>query len=85
MVLCGVEINSVDTLWRTVDDIRENIITCRGDGEDHIVTVDLEDAVINPWVFPCESIDIRVVELGVFFQHFIIVKSPVVVLVEEAG
>lgn len=75
----------MDALWRTVDDIREDIITCRGDSEDHIVTVDLEDAVINPWVFPRESIDVRVIELGVFLQQFVIVESPVMVLVEEAG
>lgn len=75
----------MDALWRTVDDIREDVITCRGDSEDHIVTVDLEDAVINPWVFPRESIDVRVIELGVFLQQFVIVESPVMVLVEEAG
>lgn len=75
----------MDALRCTVDDIREDVIACRGDGEDHIVAVDLEDAMINPWVFPRESIDVRVVELGVFLQQFVIVESPMVDLVEEAG
>jgi len=68
---------------RRITDVGEEVVACRGYGDDYIVGRDLEEAKVYPCVLPGEGVDVRVVELCVFCEEFVVVDSEVVVLVEE--
>ena len=60
---------------------RQDVVASRADCEDDIVGCRPQDAVVCNIIFPGESVDVRVVEAGVFRKGRVVVDTPVVVLI----
>jgi hypothetical protein len=82
VVLVGVEVDGVDSRWG-VECVGEDVVACRGDGEDYIRGREFQEAVVNPGVLPSKGVDELMAELSVLLELVIVVDAPVVVLVEE--
>lgn len=84
MVLGRVQVNGVDSS-RALQSIREDVVTGAGDGENYVVGLQLQDALVYAGVFPGKCIDILVIELGMLLQLVVVVYPIVMVLVKERG
>ena len=82
MVLCGVQIHGMNTS-RALEEIREDVVASGSDSKDLIISTQLQEALVDTGVFPCESIDVLILELSMLRKLLIVVDAPVVVLVEE--
>lgn len=82
MVLVRVEIHRVHSP-RIVLQIVEDIVSSTGDGQDNIITSNVQQAVVHSGVLPCKRIDILILELGVLGQQIVVVNSVMVILVER--
>ena len=78
--MCGVQVNGMDTT-RTVEAEGEDVVARRGDCKNDVIWGYLEEARVGAIVFPGESVDVGVVEAGVFREALVVVDAPVVVLV----
>ena len=83
MVLVGVQVDSVHSL-RAVLKIVQDVITSTGNGQDHIITRNVQESMVNARILPGECVDVLILELGVL-RELIIVKDPVVVVLVECG
>lgn len=83
MILVRVEIDCVYTSWTCLIEIVQHVIPGRGYAKYDIIATDIEQAVVDSGIFPGESVDILVVELGVLLESVIVVDAPLVVLVEH--
>ncbi len=84
MVLGRVEIDSVNTS-RALGQVRQDVVTSRGNGKNLVIWAKLQDALIDASIFPGKGIDVFIVELLVLLQLIVVVDTPMVVLVEEGG
>lgn len=65
-----------------VEDVAEDVVTGRSDSEDSILPGNFQETVIDAGVFPGESVDVVVAELGMLGVELIVVDTPWVVLVK---
>jgi hypothetical protein len=65
VVLGGVEVDGVDAA-RVLERKGQDVIAGGGDCQNDIVGFDLEDAGVGAVIFPCEGIDVAVVEAFMF-------------------
>lgn len=84
MVLGRVQIDCVNST-RIGETEGQDVVASRTDSENNIVGCRPQDAVVRDVVFPSESIDVRVIEAGVFCQCRVVVDAPVVVLIPRSG
>ena len=65
MILGRIQINSVDSTG-VFEAERQDIVASRGDCEDNIIGPNLEKTCVGSIIFPRESVNVAVVESGVF-------------------
>lgn len=80
MVLCGVEVYGVDST-RVFKGEGEDVVSSTGDSEDNIVRSYFQQPRVGTVVFPCEGVNVAIVEARVFQQSVVVVDPPVVILV----
>lgn len=81
VILIWVQINRMDTT-RALLKIVEDVVTGTGDGQNDIVSLDIQQAVVNAGIFPIESIDVLISKLSVFWEEVIVEDTVVVILVK---
>lgn len=83
MILIRVEIDCMYTSWTSLIEIIQHVIPGRGYAKNDIIAADIKQPVVDSGIFPGESVDILVVELGMLLEGVIVVDAPLVVLVEH--
>ena len=84
VVLRGVQVDGVDA-GRRAQGVGEDVVAGGGDGKHDVGRAQVEDAGVDTGVFPCEGVDVLVIELCVLLVLIIEVNAEMVVLVEEGG
>lgn len=65
--------------------ILKKIIPCTRQTEYDIVVLDLQQALIDPRIFPGKSVEVVVIKLGMFLELIVVVYASLVVLIECTG
>lgn len=81
MVLVRVHVNGVNA-FRAFLEVVQNVVTGTCNGQNDILTVDVQQTVVDTGIFPVESVDVLVLELRVLGKLIVVVDTVVVVLVK---
>ena len=83
VILIRVEIDCVYASWTCLIEIVQHVVPGRSYAKNGVITADVEEAMIDSWIFPGKGVNVLIVELGVLFESVIVVDASLVVLVKH--
>lgn len=84
VILVRIQIHCMNSSRICRCHIIEQVVASARQTKYHVVVIDLQKTLVNPRIFPGESIEIVIVELGMLFELLVIVDPSLMVLIERA-